>query len=65
MTRQEILNDESLYCEAVNWMGAKAKEEDNHTYEDDGKVWHKNAEELTADGYLERYLEHFNSQPND
>ena len=64
MTIHEIMNDESRYCEAVNWMGAKAQKEDNHTYEEDGKVWHKNTEELIADGYLERYLEHLKSSPN-
>ena len=56
--RQQILNDESAYCEAVNWMGAQAQREGNHTYVEDGKVWHKNATELTRDGYFDKYLDH-------
>ncbi len=55
--RGQILNDETAYCEAVNWMGAKAQEEGNHTYVEDGKVYHKNATELTRDGYLDKYIE--------
>lgn len=56
--RHHILNNEDAYCDAVNWMGAKAKEEGNHTYVEGGKVWHKNAEELIRDGYFDQYIEH-------
>lgn len=54
--RLQILSDESAYCAAVNWMGAQAKAESNHTYIEDGKVWHKNATELIEDGYLDKYI---------
>jgi hypothetical protein len=55
--RQLIYADEGMYDEAVKWMEDKALEEGNHTYDEGGKVWHKNATELIEEGYLDKHID--------
>jgi hypothetical protein len=55
--RQFILSDEPSYQAAVTWMETQAFLENKLTYMEDDLTYHKNAEELIRDGYLDRYLD--------
>ena len=55
--RQFILSDEPSYRAAITWMETAAFLENNLTYIENGLTYHKNAEELTRDGYFDRYLD--------